>query len=717
MAKTKLFVFILFLLFASVLANAYVAAQDYGDDEEAYVSPEEQQLQIERESVNKAFSWLSNQVKDKWPTSVEDTALTLLALSYDDYLAYKGRKALLEKSKYNNTCWVGESGNCEIKATALAILALNKLGRKTQLPENWILSRKTKFNAINLNWNLQIDSPKETNCTVSYEGGDYKIHLDEKPVQKVKILTEPTGLRCLQPSSGIMSGYWLQIVPACLNKTFSIKCDEEAKVSLPYEKGVGTKAVLFVPSETFNAPVEVEIKAECLMDEGNTKCDYEGTAWAAYALSVKRRPMGSLLPYLVSQAEDAENEKYLPDAFLYLITEKTEYADNLLGSKYYYRQGYWKSSSVYGMYYSTALAVMALKNYFAADTVITKTKEYLLDPQRQNSYGYWDDGNKVRDTAFILYVLWYGKGEPPVIPSNETMMYETINRCEDEEYPCKETCSDSEEELSYYTADCQKGYGSTYKCCQPKETSSDCTLVQDCLKWGCEGKWVGNCKCENLKETSCDDMCDNDGDGFIDNDDGDCQLNDCEKNNYVCCHECESEVEHLSQYDGSCAEGTVCCELCKIVDVEICNNKIDDDGDSLIDCKDSDCKNTDACKKAGLWLWILIAVVIIGGGVGAYFYCKQKGIEAPDFIRNIFGKKEEFQKYKFTPVAGRQPITRQAQQQQQPQQAAGSQRPVVIRPRPYALRQLERKPTKSKTEEELEKTLKQLESMDDSEES
>ena len=692
--------------------SAYAAAQDYDDEEEAYISEEQQQLEIERESINKAFSWLSNQVKDKWPTSVDDNALSLLALSYDDYLAYKGRKALIEKSKYNGTCWVGESGQCELKPTALALLALNKLGRKTQLPESWLLSRRTKFNAINLNWNLQIDSPKETNCTISYEGGDYKIHLDEKPVQKIRILTEPTGLKCLSPSQGIMSGYWLQINKPCYNETFSIKCDEEAKVSLPYEKD----RVLFVPSETFNVPAEVEIKAECLMNEGSTACSYEGTAWAAYALSVKRKPIGSLLPYLVSQAEEAENEKYLPDSFLYLITEKTEYADKLLNSKYYFRQGYWKTSQSYGMYYSTALAVLALKDYFAADVAMSKVKEYLLDPLRQNSYGYWDDGNKIRDTAFLLYVLWYGQGEKISLPSNGTAVYETINRCEDEEYPCKETCSDSEEELSYYTADCQKAYGSTYECCQKKETSTDCTVIQDCLGWGCEGKWIGNCKCENLKETLCDDTCDNNADGFIDSQDPDCQLNDCEKSNYVCCHECESEVEHLSQYDNSCAEGTSCCELCKIVDVEICNNKIDDDGDSFVDCKDPDCKNTDACRKAGLWLWILIAVVVIGAGVGAYFYFKQKGFETPDFIRNIFGKKQEAQKYKFTPMAGRQPVTRQVQQQQ-PQQQAGPQRPVVMRPRPYALRQLERKPVKSKTEEELEKTLKQLESMDESEES
>lgn len=94
-------------------------------------------------------------------------------------------------------------------------------------------------------------------------------------------------------------------------------------------------------------------------------------------------------------------------------------------------------------------------------------------------------------------------------------------------------------------------------------------------------------------ETVCDDGHDNDGDGWID-----CQDNDCD-GTAACVNPGQEICDNLIDDDGDGAtdcEDTDCvttriCECPK----ESCNNGHDDDGDGLIDCQDPDCADFLAC--------------------------------------------------------------------------------------------------------------------------
>jgi hypothetical protein len=82
----------------------------------------------------------------------------------------------------------------------------------------------------------------------------------------------------------------------------------------------------------------------------------------------------------------------------------------------------------------------------------------------------------------------------------------------------------------------------------------------------------------------CDDDIDNDCDGFID-----CSDSDCDTEPQCIGRECET--------DPDCAAGEMCDETTGqcIPSVEICGDAIDNDGDGLIDCLDSDCDTEPEC--------------------------------------------------------------------------------------------------------------------------
>ena len=66
----------------------------------------------------------------------------------------------------DNVCW-GETdtGNCNIKSTALATLALTHIQDDVEDYENWLLSKRIKDTG--LTWFLEIDSNNQTECDIN----------------------------------------------------------------------------------------------------------------------------------------------------------------------------------------------------------------------------------------------------------------------------------------------------------------------------------------------------------------------------------------------------------------------------------------------------------------------------------------------------------------------------------------------------------------------
>jgi len=628
--KAALLVFIAFLLTASF---ALVFAQT--SEETAAETAET----AEAEKVALAYSWLSDQVKEGWPTSVEDNAFALLALAYDDKLASQGRKALLDKKTDGG--WQG------IKQTALALLALDRLGEKTTEIENWLLNKSKTFEATGLEWLIQIDFDGNTSCEVSYGG---KTEADEVTLyedKKVKLDAKDTP-RCLSeyPKD---NPFWLKISPDenCLKETYSFYCNDHVKGSLLYKKDEGW----FIPSETKESnSFDLKIESICLAEGG--KCDYEGTLWAAYALAKQGREVNLLLPYLVAQA-DIEDQ-YLPDAFLYVLTEDSGYADSLLALQD--KKGFWYKRY---KFYDTALAYLALKDYYAAEESLMSAKKYLLGNQVKT--GSW--GNSIRDTAFILYAIWRLEVSPPP----------TENECLAQHYSCRTSCiAYGEVEAEEYSDSCEENE----VCCKPEKAVTECS----------EEKHI------------CCKECDPNFEVYTDYDES-CGLNkvccekcaevavpECEKEEYKCCTKCDPDFFDYPEYDESCGLNNVCCEKCA-EEIEICDNKIDDNGNNLIDCDDPDCVAFEKCQpKSKLWLFILLLFAAL---IGLYLFLRRRGFRPSEFFkRKLFRRKP--------PRFGEQPA-----------QVLGRPRPMVLLRRPFKKPQPEAK-EKTETEEELEKTLSKL---------
>jgi len=439
--------------------------------------------------------------------NVEQNAFNLLAISYDSGLQSDCKSSLREKESDN--CWGDTGGSvCKIKPSALSILALNHVGADVDSNVNWLLSKRIKNTG--LTWFLEIDADNETVCTIN--GKEFTIREDKKISGG-----DPSGLR------KAYNNYWFEIVG--IDSNFTVSCDKDFITALLYQKP-GSE-VFYVSSETKSAAghdsVTEKVEAYCF---GVSKCDYEGSLWAVLALSNLDEDVTPYIPYLSAMSNEAVNKKYLPSAFLYILTGADDYYSELVNQQK--QNKYWDESR--NRFYDTSVALLAIGG-LSVD-LADNAKKFLLDNREGSSC--WNSYS-----SFILYSGWpknpvvssggggddgclstgyfcvnYGDcgdtdrlssycssisdtcclsepqeescsekegvlcGEDEDCSGGEVMAADTSNcclgtceeiedeaYCTDEGYTCKNSCSDDEEARSYYFCD----FGES--CCAPKEKS------------------------------------------------------------------------------------------------------------------------------------------------------------------------------------------------------------------------------------------------------
>ncbi len=102
-----------------------------------------------------------------------------------------------------------------------------------------------------------------------------------------------------------------------------------------------------------------------------------------------------------------------------------------------------------------------------------------------------------------------------------------------------------------------------------------------------------SCQTEPAAETDCADGLDNDGDGLVDCGDPDCQ------GDPACASTCGDGILDPGEGcdDGNNTDGDGCSALCELeVSVEtICDDRVDNDSDGLVDCADTDCRDDAFC--------------------------------------------------------------------------------------------------------------------------
>lgn len=452
-----------------------------------------------------SYTCLEGQLGDNCggTNNVEQNAFNLLAIAYDSGLQSDCKSSLIAKESDN--CWGDSDGSvCKIKPTALSILALNHVKANVDSNVNWLLDKRIKNTG--LTWFLEIDASNKTVCNIN--GKEFTI-MENKKISG----GDPSGLK------KSYNNYWFEVTN--INTNFTVSCDKDFITALLYQKPGSD--VFYVSSETKSASgydsVTERIEAYCF---GISGCDYEGSLWAVLALSNLDEDITPYIPYLSAMSNEAINKKYLPSAFLYILTGADDYYSELINQQK--QNKYWDESR--NKFYDTSVAILAMGG-LSVDGA-DNAKKFLLD-SRENS-GCWNSY-----TSFILYSGW------PKNPQVSSGGGGDVG-CESSGYYC----------INY--GDCENS----------NQLSLDCSSISDtcCLyepqEESCSDK--GGVSCGGNEECS--------GGEVIASDINNCCVGTCEEieeedyctdrgSDYSCKNSCSDNEEIISSY--SCDFGETCC--------------------------------------------------------------------------------------------------------------------------------------------------------------
>lgn len=467
-------------------------------------------------NIDKAYQCLENLVKNTSNPSLQEAFFGTLALGSRDGLMNK-----IESEKLQN-CW--PKAGCKLKETAQGVLAYRSAGKNSDDAENWLISKNAT--SADLIWFLEVDIANhvQSTCKISYDTSQNTVIVKED-----QTVQGNPGL-CLSVSP---NGYWLRIAGNCLDKELQISCDQDFITSLIYQKNNGE--TVYVSSDTHSAvslgTTKEKVKAKCF--KTGTACDYEGSLWAALALSKTGNDVSAFLPYLMALAED--NSKYLPSSFLYIISGSQDQYTQLIQNQK--QNKFWEVvGGANNRFYDTSLAMLALQDTSAAE--LENAKNYLSGIQTEK--GCWNNDN-LRDTAFILYSGW------PRTTSSAPTIGGSSAFCEQASlgYSCEKAsdCNDAGGRILY-----------NFEC---SDLSKFCCTVK-ATKQSCNAK--GGLVCSSSQRCSG---------SVISSSEGSCCLGACLENENqnicesslggICRSSCDTNEETLGTSTSCGISGNVCC--------------------------------------------------------------------------------------------------------------------------------------------------------------
>jgi len=334
----------------------------------------------------------------------------------------------------------------------------------------------------------------------------------------------PHCLRC-SCLTRAQSNFWLQVSPNCFDQEFSIECDKDFIATLLYKNQ--QSSTIYVLEGTESSPafgsIKLNVRSKCF---GESSCDYESTAWATVALLETGHNVEDYIPYVIAMSDT--NERYLPKAFVYMLTNYEDYATQLVADQ---KLGnYWEAKqSANNKFYDTSLALIALGS--SSSEQITKARDWLLFSQGSN--GCWQ--NSVKETAIVLWAL-EGRG-------GRTSSGSGVTYCSEANYFC------------IPSAECISGQdvGNNYFCASLSDTC-------------CTDENLKSCSEYNGEQCTSDKVCIGNSRKALDALEGDCCTGvcedrptetECEANFYTCMNACSEFQESVTGY--SCDGAEVCC--------------------------------------------------------------------------------------------------------------------------------------------------------------
>ncbi len=483
--------------------------------------------------------------KDVTKLTQDELSFSLLAMSYDSSTQTKIKNELMVRQD-SSKCW--PKGACTIRDTAIALLALDSIGKDTKDIQNWLTNQT--MSPTDLTWFLQIDTDAttKTKCTITADGSSKTIYVNED-----KTLSGTPG-SCFTIAN---NDWWLQINPKCYGKDIQVQCDNSFLIATHFKRKL--EDVNWIPATTQTSSPggtrNISVNSICFKKSGS--CNYEGSLWASLALNKKDSSIREkVLPYLMTSA--SANERLLPSSFLYMITGYNDYFQELTNLQK--TQGYWQVTSEQSRrYYDTATALLALNERAEqADTA----KEYLIQPDVQGSDGCYN--KNIADVAYILYA------SSPKTPVSTT---DTVrSQCADFSTQYGYSCSTSR--------DCESQGGkvlTNFDCFSGFVCCSISTTQKACLDMG--GK-----KCSSTQE------CSSGGFSLASDTSYCCLSGDCQDKSSDTLNECEQQ-----------GSGYFCSSSCDSANIQ--NFECSNSGEY--------CCSSSQAKKSLWWVWVLILLIIL----------------------------------------------------------------------------------------------------------
>ncbi|MBI5148472.1 hypothetical protein HZA33_02215 [Candidatus Pacearchaeota archaeon] len=252
-------------------------------------------------SLASEYLSLINSVKQEWPSSVEENAYALLALSYDTELAKQGKQELVGKGDSEKQCW--PASGCKVKDTSLALLALSKLG---SVDSKWLVDSQNNLD-IGL-YDIILDAKADSSCILN-------------TTKEQKTVFVASGINTINLD--------LKNKPSQVNVSISCTSDFDAKIVHTY-LGILSE---FKMNKQGNMSSFVLNNSKCYGRFYKDVCNTEASAYAYFVLSDLKLDTKGLLDWLKINAVSTKEKA---------ITKSFE--DWLVNNQH--NRGYWSNSSL-----------------------------------------------------------------------------------------------------------------------------------------------------------------------------------------------------------------------------------------------------------------------------------------------------------------------------------------------------------------------------------
>jgi hypothetical protein len=315
-------------------------------------------------STTDFFNLLVSKANSGWALSAEENAMELMALSYNSQLSSNGKKELYLKSN-SGECW--PSGTCDVKSTAMALLAMKNILNETEKQKiiNWLLDSQNSL-AQGL-WDVVANSTSSGTCKLGINGNYYDVIISSG--QSI----ESIGSKISYPEVNISLNCSIDLQSAKVVHTYLGKITE-----FPMQKEIAGGNYLFKTALN---------NKKCWGINSRSSCNATSTAYAILALknSSSEADIASATAWLNQNAQTTQEK-----SLAFLFSKDSSLQSWLLNNQA--QLGFWSKGAIaldsQPDVLSTIIAEYSLENSGAFDknsTVILKSKRWLYDQCKSNA--------------------------------------------------------------------------------------------------------------------------------------------------------------------------------------------------------------------------------------------------------------------------------------------------------------------------------------------